>query len=192
MKNKVEIGDYAIIGDCRTAALVSRDGSIDWFCLPHFSGPSVFAALLGKEQAGRFIICPVGQFQSTRRYRGATAVLETTFKTPTGSARLIDLMPIVESADILRPLREVLRIVEGIEGEVFFEVRWEPRPNYARSDVHIKARGRLGWACTWSDELFLLHSEAPLELRPTEEAVSGRVRVEAGSTCRFSLGYAKA
>ena len=165
---------------------------MDWLCLPHFSSASVFTAILDEERGGKFAICPAGQFQSTRRYLGATAVLETIFETPTGSARLIDLMPIVESASTLRPLREVLRILEGIEGEVFFNVRWEPRPDYARSNAHIRSRGGLGWACTWSDELFLLHSEAPLELRPTENAVAGRIRVEAGSTCRFSFGYAKA
>ena len=191
-KSKVEIGDYAMVGDCRTAALVSLHGSIDWLCLPHFSGASVFAALLDEERGGRFLICPVGQFQSTRRYLGATAVLETTFKTITGSARLVDAMPIVEDARTLRPLRELLRFVEGIEGEVSFDVRWEPRPNYARVVASIKPRGALGWSCAWSDELFLLHSEAALELKAHEKAVVGRIHVEAGRKYRFSLGYAKA
>ena len=123
-ESKVEIGNYAIIGDCRTAALVSLNGSIDWLCLPHFSGASVFAALLDKERGGRFLICPIGSYRSRRRYLGATAVLETTFETITGSARLIDAMPVVENARTLGPLREVLRIVEGIEGDVCFDVRW--------------------------------------------------------------------
>jgi GH15 family glucan-1,4-alpha-glucosidase len=187
-----EIGSYAIIGDCRTAALLSLDGSIDWLCLPHFSGRSVFAALLDEERGGRFSISPVGQYRSTRRYLGATAVLETTFETATGSARLIDLMPIVAHVGALRPLREVLRIVEGIEGEVAFDIRWEPRPNYARGGAAIRSRGALGWACTWSDELFLLHAEVPLEFKRAENAVVGRIRVDAQRKCRFSLGYAKA
>jgi GH15 family glucan-1,4-alpha-glucosidase len=189
---KVEIGNYALIGDCRTAALVSLGGSIDWLCLPHFSGASVFAALLDEERGGRFTICPVGQFKSKRRYIGSTAVLETIFETSTGVARLIDLMPIVEESGTLRPLREVLRIVRGIDGEVLFDVRWEPRPNYARGDAPIRSRGMLGWACTFADELFFLHAEAPLTFRAAEKAVVGRVRVEAGRSCRFSLGYAKA
>ena len=110
---KVEIGDYAIIGDCRTAALVSKDGSIDWLCLPHFSGTSVFAALLDQERGGRFRIRPAAPFRSTRRYFGATGVLETTFETASGSARLLDLMPVAGNSSTLQPLREVLRIVAG-------------------------------------------------------------------------------
>src|SRR3954466_14758316 len=88
------IGDYGLIGDCRTAALVSRDGSIDWLCLPHFSGPSVFAAILDREHGGSFVIRPSSSFRARRRYVGASAVLETTFDTPAGSLRVNDLMPI--------------------------------------------------------------------------------------------------
>jgi len=185
------IGAYAIIGDCRTAGLVSKDGSIDWLCFPHFSGPSVFAALLDQERGGRFSIRPAGQFRSTRRYRGPTAVLETDFETPTGSARLTDAMPAAEDAGTLHPLREVLRIVEGTDGEVSFEIHWSPRPDYARADPLIRSRGALGWSCEWSDELFLLRAEAPLAFIPEAAAVVGRIRVQAGQRVRFSLCYAK-
>lgn len=188
---ETEIRAYAIIGDCRTAALVSQDGSIDWLCLPHFSGPSVFAALLDQERGGRFRIRPDCHFRSMRRYLNDTAVLETTFETPTGSARLIDAMTSVEEADTLHPLREVLRIIEGIEGEVSFEVHWSPRPNYARAGSLIRSRCALGWSCAWSDELFLLRAEAPLTIDPEAEGVVGRIRVEAGRKIRFSLCYAK-
>src|ERR671933_298390 len=102
-----EIGDYAIVGDCRTAALVSRDGSLDWLCLPHFSGPSVFAALLDRERGGAFSISPAQPFRTRRRYVGLSAVLETTFKTSGGAARVVDLMPIIDG-NALAPMREVL------------------------------------------------------------------------------------
>ena len=181
------IGDYAIIGDCRTAALVSRDGSIDWLCLPHYSGASVFAALLDQACGGRFRIRPTAPFRSTRRYLGATGVLETAFETASGSARLLDLMPVAGNLSTLQPLREVIRIVEGIEGEVTLEVRWEPRPRYASADAKVRSRGAIGWSCDSSDELFLLRSEAPLDLVPDEKAVVGRIRVQAGQRVRLSL-----
>src|SRR5215212_7949297 len=139
-----EIGDYAIIGDCRTAALVSRDGSIDWLCLPHFSGPSVFAALLDPERGGSFFIRPEGTFRATRRYLGSTPVLETTFETDTGAVRVLDCMPVVDGG-ALRPMREVLRTADVLRGELVLDVRFEPRPNYARALPRIRSRGALGW-----------------------------------------------
>jgi GH15 family glucan-1,4-alpha-glucosidase len=184
-----EIGDYAIIGDCRTAALVSRVGSIDWLCLPHFSGPSLFAALLDRKRGGRFTIQPAQGFRSSRHYLPGTAVLETTFETSTGAARVIDLMPIVDQEHALQPMREILRIVDGIEGEVALDVRFEPRPNYARAQARLRSRGALGWACTWRDELCWLASEARLELGPDEAALIGQIRVRTGERLCFSLAY---
>jgi GH15 family glucan-1,4-alpha-glucosidase len=87
------IEDYAIIGDCRTAALVSRDGSIDWFCCPRFDSDACFAALLGASEHGRWSIAPRGEARITRRYRPNTLVLETNFETDDGAATLIDFMP---------------------------------------------------------------------------------------------------
>src|SRR5215212_2068224 len=98
------IGDYALIGDCRTAALVSRDGAVDWLCLPHFSGASVLAAILDRDRGGSFSLRPVGAFRSSRRYIPDTAVIETTFACDTGVVRVTDLMPIVEDAAALHPM----------------------------------------------------------------------------------------
>jgi GH15 family glucan-1,4-alpha-glucosidase len=186
-----EIGDYAVIGDCRTAALISRAGSLDWLCLPHFSGASVFAALLDQQRGGRFAIQPNQEFQSTRRYLPETPVLETTFRTASGMARLIDLMPVEEDASRLAPMREILRVLEGIEGEVILDVRFEPRLDYAREKVRIRSHGALGWSCSWRDELCLLTSDARLERAPDGTAVIGRVRVRAGERLCFSLAYTK-
>ena len=78
------IEDYALIGDRHTAALVGRDGSVDWLCLPRFDSPACFAALLGTEDHGRWQLCPVDEYTSTRRYLDQSTVLETTFRTDTG------------------------------------------------------------------------------------------------------------
>src|SRR5215218_9814986 len=91
MTSRIE--DYALIGDCETAALVSRDGSIDWLCWPRFDSDACFAALLGKPSNGRWLLSPSEDIlEVTRCYRPDTLVLETTFRTPTGRVTLIDFM----------------------------------------------------------------------------------------------------
>jgi GH15 family glucan-1,4-alpha-glucosidase len=115
------IEDYALIGDMQSAALVCRDGSIDWLCFPRFDSPACFAALLGDEENGHWRIAPVGtdRFASRRRYRGDTLILETEWDTPTGSVRLTDFMPHRGEAP------DIVRIVEGLGGEV--PMRFEMR-----------------------------------------------------------------
>src|SRR5215471_2891623 len=87
------IEDYGIIGDCETVALVGRDGSIDWFCIPRFDSDACFAALLGTPKHGRWLVTPLGQARTRRAYRGESLILETDFVTKTGRVRLIDFMP---------------------------------------------------------------------------------------------------
>ena len=107
------IEDYALIGDTRTAALVSRGGSIDWFCTPRFDSGACFAALLGDTDNGHWSICPQGtEWRVTRRYRGDTLVLETDFVCAGGHVRLIDFMPLQGQ----KP--RIVRIVEGVRGRV--------------------------------------------------------------------------
>ena len=107
------IEDYALIGDLETAALVSREGSIDWLCVPRFDSGAAFAALLGTSDNGHWTIQPAGQFRPVgRRYHGDTLVLETELETDTGVVRLIDFMPPRETNP------DVVRIVEGVRGRV--------------------------------------------------------------------------
>src|SRR3954466_2657994 len=106
------IEDYAPIGDCETAALVSRTGSIDWLCWPRFDSAACFAALLGTPEHGRWLMAPADTTNVTvsRRYRGESLILETRFDTPTGTAVVVDVMP---------PRRgdsNLVRIVYGITG----------------------------------------------------------------------------
>jgi GH15 family glucan-1,4-alpha-glucosidase len=106
------IEDYALIGDLQTAALVERGGSIDWLCFPRFDSAACFAALLGDPSNGRWLLAPSAEASATRRYLHDTLVLETTWTTDTGIARVFDLMPPRGKAP------DVVRIVEGVEGRV--------------------------------------------------------------------------
>ena len=121
----MRIEDYALIGDLQTCALVSRDGSIDWMCVPRFDSPACFAALLGTPDHGRWRIAPAGEFRSVhRRYRDDTLILETTFETASGSVRVVDFMPIRSRAI------DLMRIVEGVEGRVAMRMDFTVRFGY--------------------------------------------------------------
>jgi GH15 family glucan-1,4-alpha-glucosidase len=123
MASRIE--DYAIIGDCETAALVARDGSIDWLCWPRFDSPACFAALLGTPENGRWRLGPRDpEPRVTRAYASNSLVLETRFATPGGVARVVDFMPLRDSAS------DVIRIVVGEEGTVDFESELVVRFDY--------------------------------------------------------------
>src|SRR4051812_5981317 len=126
------IADYAAIGNCKTLALVSRSGSIDWMCLPHFSGPSLFAALLDTDQGGCLSVSPHNALHSEQRYIDSTNVLETTFRCGGGVLRVTDFMTILPNgvSNAFNAEHELVRIVECTEGTVAFEAVYAPRPDY--------------------------------------------------------------
>jgi len=184
------IKDYGIIGDCRTAALISREGSIDWLCLPDFSSPSIFGRILDRETGGLFLIRPRGEFTATRRYIDKTTpVLETTFEAPQGAVRLTDVAPVIDGAGSLQPMREMLRLIEGLSGELELEIRIDPRPHYGRTKPRVKDHGKLGWCYSWANELLTVRSD--IDLSRTGNAVHATVRVCAGERIRVSLSYVK-
>jgi GH15 family glucan-1,4-alpha-glucosidase len=132
------IGAYSAIGDGRTVALVALDGSIDFLSLPNLHAPTTFAALLDPERGGRFALAPEDEFEAERRYVERTNVLETVFRTASGSVRVTDALTLEDG--VLLPWVEVARRVEGLEGSV--RMRWsvEPRFDWGRAEPRIRMR----------------------------------------------------
>jgi GH15 family glucan-1,4-alpha-glucosidase len=168
------IEDYALIGDTHTAALVGRDGSIDWLCLPSFDSASCFARLLGNEEHGRWLITAEGEVTATaRRYRPKTMVLETEMTTSEGSVRIVDFMPPRQ----VHP--RVVRIVEGLEGEVRMRTEMIIRFGYGRDVPWVRQTDRGIQAIAGPDAVVVdtsadlvgkdRHTEANFSLRAGEE-----------------------
>lgn len=181
------IGDYALIGNCRTAALVARDGSIDWLCLPRFDSPSVFGALLDPDNGGRFRIRPAGAFQAERRYLPDTNILATTFRTASGLCVVRDGFAVQSEAGkrgALAPEHELIRAIEGLHGEVELEIVYDPRPDYGRTRPTIRQRGALGFWCQSGGAALILRGDVPLELGDERRSLRGTVQIRAGE-CRY-------
>ena len=179
MASRIE--DYAVIGDTQTAALVGKDGSIDWLCVPRFDSGAVFASLLGTVDNGRWQIAPAGGIQRIeRQYRGDSLVLETTFHTDDGVVRVVDCMPIRgESVDIVR-------VVEGVSGRVPIHMDLRIRFDYG-SDLPwvTNADGRLH--ATAGPDSMVLSTPAPAE--GAGEATVSDFVVEAGDAVPFTLSW---
>ena len=188
------IDDYALIGDCRSAGLISGDGSLDWLCLPRFDSSSVFAALLDAREGGRFRIRPVGEYSSERRYLPDTNVLETTFRCPSGAFVLRDLMSVSSEEDkraSLTPEHEVLREIEGIDGEVEVEVLYGPRLDYGLTRPVLERQWDHSLRCEVGGAALILRSELPLELEGDSRGASGAVRIRTGERKYLSLTYSR-
>jgi GH15 family glucan-1,4-alpha-glucosidase len=151
--------DYGLIGDMQAAALVGRDGAVDWLCLPRFDSASCFSALLGNERHGRWLVAPAGAVRATsRRYRPGTLVLETDFETADGAVRVIDFMPRRGQG----PPR-LMRIVKGVRGRVPMRMELALRPDYGsiRPWVELASDGAIATA---GPDAFRLSTALPLQI----------------------------
>ena len=176
------IEDYALIGDCATAALVARDGSIDWLCWPRFDGGACFAALLGTPEHGRWLVAPVeSPVRISRRYRPDTLVLETDFETASGAVTLIDFMPPRGQAS------DVVRIVLGRRGEVAMRTEVIFRFDYGANVPWVTRMEDGALRAIAGPDMALLRT--PVALRGEDFKTVGEFTVAAGTSVPFVLTY---
>ena len=189
MSDYEPIADYAAIGCTRSVALISRAGSIDWLCWPRFDSAWVFGRILDAEKGGFFSIRPAEEHEARRGYLEGTNVIETTFTTASGTARLLDLMPVMteeEKRKHLLPFRQLLRRIEVVEGEVPIEIVYAPRPDYARVTPRLERRGD-SVHCSWGSRVLNLRSDATFVI--DEGTATARFTLRAGESRTFALGF---
>jgi GH15 family glucan-1,4-alpha-glucosidase len=189
--SELPIGDYGLLSDCRSAALVSRAGSVDWLCFPRFDAPAVFARILD-EDGGHFSIRPAGELRASRAYLDQTMALGTTFTTATGTAVLTDAMAVGRN-DRGHELGAgspgvLLRRVECTRGSVDVEVEYAPRPEYGLIHPILQAvPGGLA-ARGGADRLLL---SAPVAFRVEGATATARLRLAAGQSAGFALHHGR-
>jgi GH15 family glucan-1,4-alpha-glucosidase len=190
MKRAGSVDDYGIIGDGRSAALVGRDGCLDWLCWPRFDSPPIFGALLDP-RAGFWSITPVAPARVTRRYADRSNVLETRFDTTTGSVVLTDAMTIA-SEEVKRhellPEHELIRRVECLSGYVELEVVVAVQPDFGRFRARVLDLGALGVRWEIGSQLLTLRGDRALTLGE-DGRVRARVRLSAGKALHWSLSF---
>ncbi|MET0596101.1 MAG: trehalase-like domain-containing protein, partial [Polyangiaceae bacterium] len=179
MASKIE--DYGLIGNLQTSALVSRQGSIDWLCTPRFDSDACFAALVGYDEHGSWSIRPTVTTREIRqRYRGDTLILETEFVCDHGVIRITDALAIGTGPC------DVLRVVEGIEGEVPIEMLLRVRFGYGATTPWINA-GPDGIEFVAGPDALVLHS--PIDVVRNDARISGMMRVKKGERFPFQLRW---
>ena len=173
------IEDYALIGDCHTAALVGRDGSIDWLCLPRFDAPACFAALLGAPEHGRWLVAPRDSIRRvSRRYRPGTLILETEFETADGVVVLIDFMPPRSREP------DLVRMVRGVRGRVKMRTELIVRFDYGSIVPWVRKTATGLEAVGGPDSLYL---DSPIELKGENLHTVGDFEVTEGEEISFVL-----
>jgi GH15 family glucan-1,4-alpha-glucosidase len=177
----LRIEDYALIGDTHTVALVGRNGSVDWLCLPRFDSAACFAGLLGTDDHGSWIVAPSGEVLATsRRYRPGTLVLETEFETADGAVRVTDCMPARQEHPRL------VRVVEGLRGSVPMSSRCVPRFDYGKTRPWIHGSGSVVNAGA-GPEALELRADAPITV--TDQGLDAGFVVGEGERIGFVLTW---
>ena len=176
------IEDYAMLGNCRTAALVSREGSIDWLCFPRFDSAACFAALLGTPENGRWCLTPVGPIRKiSRSYVEGTLILETIFETDSGIAKLIDFMPTSPAHS------SVARMIVGMHGHVDFEMELIIRFNYGKVVPWFERHGEGCYTAVAGPDMLVLRSGVQLVSR--DQHSHAKFTVHSGQRKVFTLSH---
>ena len=189
------IEDYGMIGNTRSGALVSKDGSIDWCCFPRFDSGSIFAELLSLETGGSFKVSPSAPFTSDQRYLPDTNILETTFKVNENVVKLIDCFPVdseFNKRGELWPYHEILRIIECVSGEVQMMAEFKPRPGYGKKKYKLSTPGKLGLRLIMGNEVCFLRSTINMDERNLDSEkknASQNFNLTAGQKYFFSMTY---
>ena len=184
------IATYALIGDCHSAALVSITGSIDWCCLPRFDSGSCFGRILDWEKGGYCSIAPTARsYSSSRRYVDGTLVLETTFRARGGEARVLDCFT-MRKGGAESPYRQILRVVQGVRGEMELDVVVCPRFDYCEVRPWIRRHGERFFSAIGGDDGLLLFTEADFEPGP-ESDLRARIAVREGDQVHLSIQFVR-
>lgn len=191
MKDYKKLGHYGVIGDLDTCALIGRDGSIDWCCFPHIESPSIFAGILDIDKGGYFAVRPSGSFDSEQQYIGKTNVLKTTFRTSSGTATLLDFMPLRETGEAgVYEEHAIYRKLTCSSGSVDMEVGFKPRFNYARSQTAVEPAERGVVAKGNHEQVFLnIPADSQFKLRVRANEASGSKTIEQNDTVWLVLHY---
>jgi GH15 family glucan-1,4-alpha-glucosidase len=180
----LRIEDYAMIGDCKTAALVGRDGSIDWLCWPRFDSAACFAALLGTPENGRWLIAPRSTpLDVRRRYLPGTLIIETEFQTATGRAAVVDFMPLADGA------ADLVRIVIGRAGQVMFRTELVVRFDYGATVPWVTRAEDGSIDAIAGPERLVLRTSALLN--GEDLSTVGEFTVDAGQSVPFVLSHGR-
>ena len=181
------ISDYALIGDCHTAALISRGGSIDWCCLPRFDSDSCFGRLLDWKQGGHFIVSPKRKAYVSREYLKDSLVLVTTYKSGRNTARVIDFFAMREGGRH-RPRRELVRIIEGISGSMRFDVSVVARLGYGEVKPWIFSGGPNAHFASGSNTAIRIFGDVPMQI-VEEHDLYAEVNIRAKQKLHIGLEF---
>jgi GH15 family glucan-1,4-alpha-glucosidase len=185
-----KIQDYAIIGNGRSAALISKRGSLDWLCWPRFDSASIFGAILDSKSGGHWSIHPLNDSEVSRRYIENTNVLETTFLGASGQIVLTDFVPVTSEENKRRalwPEHELVRQITCQHGETEIAMDFSPQLDFGRAAPKIRVAGKFGWRIETGANVFTLRGS--IDLEPTPGGLAARFLLKSGESVAFTFSF---